>query len=480
MTENAAHDVLVVGAGLAGLATAVRAAELGLRVTVLERSTEDLYLCNSRYTGGLFHIAMDDMGGAPQWVADNVTRVTRGEMERELAETLAANARRTLAWMQRQGVRFIRAGYDGLRRHSLAPPGIRRTGLAWRGRSGDVMLRTLAEALRRHGGRIERGCEARHLVMTKGRCAGLVVRRNGSETTWLARAVVLADGGFQADPELVARYISPAPEKLLTRNAGTGRGAGLRMASEVGAALKGLDSFYGHLHYRPAMTDGRFWPYPVLDSLAGAGILVDGTGRRFCDEGLGGVYATNAIAKLPDPLSTFVVFDDAIWKGPGRDWLLPANPYLIRAGGELTSGTTLADLAAKTGLPAEALSQTVAAHNDAVLAGKPIEPARTLAAKGWPIRQGPFHALPVCAGITYTMGGILTDTRARVLSEERTVIPGLLAVGATTGGLEGGSFSGYSGGLSKSSVFGLIAGETLAETLQAPKAAKAVAGAANG
>ncbi|MFZ2871575.1 FAD-dependent oxidoreductase, partial [Zavarzinia sp.] len=343
------QDLVVVGAGLAGLSTAVRAAESGLAVTVLEASGDEAYLCNSRYTGGLFHIAMDDMAGDPAWVLDNLVRATRGETDPALAGVLTANARRTLDWLRRQGIRFIKAGPDGLRRNSLAPPGVRQTGLHWRGRAGDVMLRTLGERLVRLGGRIRRGAVAEELILRDGSCAGVIARIDGERVECPARAVVLADGGFQADAELMRRFISPAPERLLMRNARSGRGAGLRMAEAAGAALRGTDRFYGHIQYREAMTDERFWPYPVLDSLATAGIVVDGTGRRFCDEGLGGVYVTNEIARLADPLSAVIIFDDAIWNGPGTDWLLPANPFLLQAGGRLTSAASVAELAGALG-----------------------------------------------------------------------------------------------------------------------------------
>lgn len=461
-------DVVVVGAGLAGLCAAVRAAEGGLRVRVIEKSTEDAYLCNSRYTGGLFHIAMDDMAGDPAWVVDNIRRAMHGETDEDLATTLAANARRTLAWLKQQGIRFIKAGPDGLRQNSLAPPGVRQTGLHWQGRAGDVMLRTLADVLRRRGGTLSRGVEALALVMEGGCCNGLRVRENGAEAVLHAHAVVLADGGFQADMELMRRFVSPAPERLLMRNARTGSGAGLRMAEAVGAKLVGMQSFYGHIQYRAAMEDERFWPYPVLDSLATAGIVVDGTGVRFCDEGLGGVHVTNAIARLADPLSAVIVFDDAIWNGPGTDWLLPANPYLLSAGGALVSEPTLEALAEKLSIPTNRLAQTVAAYNAKAQDGAAAAPARTTTSyKAWPILKAPFHAIPVCAGVTYTMGGIATDARARVLSTQGAPIPGLFAAGATTGGLEGGSRSGYSGGLSKSSVFGLITGDTLLDQLAA-------------
>ncbi|MDB5363652.1 MAG: hypothetical protein JWO51_4949 [Rhodospirillales bacterium] len=467
MTGTEQIDVVVVGAGLAGLTAGIRAAEADLRVRVIEQSTDEAYLCNSRYTGGLFHIAMEDMTGDAAWVRANIERATRGEGNGELATALASNAKRTLIWLKQQGVRFITAGPDGLRRNSLAPPGVRQTGLHWQGRAGDVMLRTLADALRRRSGTLTRGVAAQSLVMEDGRCVGVRVLENGQASEIRARSVVLADGGFQANADLVKRFISPAPDRLLMRNARTGQGSGLKMAEDVGASLVGTESFYGHIQYREAMTDERFWPYPVLDSLATAGVVLNSDGERFCDEGLGGVYVTNAIAKLADPLSAVILFDDAIWNGPGTDWLLPANPFLLNAGGKLISAPTIEQLAAQLSLPADKLRATIDGYNSGVAAGQMVAapPRTTSPYKPWPVAKGPFHAIPVCAGVTYTMGGIATNAKAQVLSQGGAVIPGLLAAGATTGGLEGFSFSGYSGGLSKSSVFGLIAGDTLAETL---------------
>ena len=79
MAQPNINDVIVIGAGLAGLATANKVAEAGFKVSVLEKSTDDLYLCNSRYTGGLFHIAMEDMAGEPDWVRTNLEHATRGK-----------------------------------------------------------------------------------------------------------------------------------------------------------------------------------------------------------------------------------------------------------------------------------------------------------------------------------------------------------------------------------------------------------------
>jgi len=470
MTQQQAADVLVIGAGLAGLAAANKAAEDGLRVTVLEQSTDAAYLCNSRYTGGLFHVAMDDMAGDPDWMKANLEHATRGTTDPALATALTQNARRTLRWLSSLGVRFIQAGPDGLRRNSLSPPGVRQTGLNWRGRAGDVLLRTLGERLQARGGQVLRGMAAQRLLMEGGQCVGVEVTPQGGQARHLpSRAVVIADGGFQANPELVRRFITARPERLLQRNAGSGQGAGLLMAEAVGAKLVGTDRFYGHLQHRKAMTDEALWPYPVLDSLATGGLVVDGAGRRFCNEGLGGVYVTNAIAQLPDPLSAVIVFDEAIWNGPGRDWLLPANPYLLSAGGNVVSAPSLPELAAQLGLDPATLVDTVDRYNRLVEGGPAgDQPARSATPyKAWPVRQGPFHAIEVCAGITYTMGGIATDAQGRVLNAQDQAIPGLYAAGACTGGLEGGGeAAGYSGGLSKSAVFGLLTGEAIVARLR--------------
>ncbi|MBP1848420.1 fumarate reductase flavoprotein subunit [Rhizobium petrolearium] len=469
MKETArSQDVLIVGGGLAGMSSAIRAAELGLSVRVIEQGTGEHYLCNSRYTGGLFHIGMEDMRSEPAELIARLKRVTGGETRVSLATMLARNAARAIAWLRTQGVGLIRVGPDGLRQNSLAPPGVRNTGLNWHWRAGDVMLRTLNKRLAELGGRFDQGVIARKIVAKNGRVSGLLVSRNGREERLDAPVVILCDGGFQAKRELIGRYISPAPDRLLMRNAETGRGNGLEMAEAVGAKLIGMESFYGHIQYREAMTDGRFWPYPVMDSLCVSGLLVDRAGNRFCDESIGGVHAANCMARLDDPLGCHVIFDEAIWQGPGRDWLLPANPYLERAGGRLISENSLDQLAFRIGLDPKALARSVAAWNAAIDGQGAFEPDRSNAAyKAHPIRTSPFHAVPLCAGVTYTMGGILTDAAAQVLDAEERPIPGLLAAGACTGGLEGFSRDGYSGGLSKSATFGMIAGETAATLARA-------------
>ena len=182
------------------------------------------------------------------------------------------------------------------------------------------------------------------------------------------------------------------------------------------------------------------------------------------------VSVANAVATLDDPLSSTCVFDHTIWEQPGRNGLIPANPHLVNEGAALFEGGDLDTLAAKTGLNATALKQTVASFNAALTASggaAQFTPAdgitrRNKKYKPMPIVRPPFYAVPMVSGITYTMGGIVINTHAQALREDGSAIPGLYAAGAATGGLEGGPQIGYVGGLAKSGITGLAAAEHIA------------------
>ena len=233
---------------------------------------------------------------------------------------------------------------------------------------------------------------------------------------------------------MVRAHISPAPEKLLARNGGTATGDGLRMAQAVGAASTGLATFYGHLHSRDAMHSDRLWPRPYADEIAAAGIVIDADGRRFADEGIGGIYLSNVVARLPDPLGATIIFDQPIWDGPpGRGHAQPPNPLLPEAGGTLHRAGTIAELAGLIGIAPQRLEQLVSEYNAAVDAGTLhllSPPRRSDRYKAWPIRTAPFYALPICAAITNTMGGIAVDGNGAVLDEQRHA-----AAGPVRGGL---------------------------------------------
>ncbi len=465
MAAEQNFDVAVIGGGLAGMVAANRAAQLGKRVVVLEQGSDDRYLCNSRYTGGSFHICIRDIMADEAVLIQAITEVTGGFVTEPLAKMIAGDGRRAVRWLQEEGARFMRADVASHRGWMLAPPPVVRPGLNWQGRGGDVTLRQLEANLVKRGGALVRCARAQSLVMEGGACHGVVVKQADGEVTYRASAVVIADGGFPGNLDMLRKYVCPNPERIVQRNAGTGQGDGLRMAMEAGAGTKGLDRFYGHVLSRDAMTNEKLWPYPYLDNILHTAVVVGPSGERFVDEGRGGVYVANAIARLPDPLSSAVVFDQAIWEAGGRQGIIAANPHLPLAGGTLLKADTLAELARQLNMPAAGLEATVAAYN-AAIAGNSLDklsPARrTTRYQAQAILKAPFYAIPACAGITTTFGGIAVNEHSQALTESGAAIPGLYAAGGSTGGLEGGPEIGYVGGLVKCGVTGVRAAEHIA------------------
>ena len=463
-------EIVVVGGGLAGLVAGVRAAELGAGTTVLEAGT-GRYPSNSRYTGGVFHLAFRDVTSPPDELARALRAASEGFSDDDLLRALADDAGTCIEWLADHGAVFDRGGEAEWMSRMLVPFSLQVPGFSehWPDKGAERLLGRLAERLTATGGQLLLGTRARSLVTESRRVTGVVVTgEDGAQRTLRADAVVIADGGFQGNADLVRRYISPDPSRLCQRGAGTGRGDGLAMAQAVGARLVHMDRFYGHVQASEAVSDDRVWPYPILDLVTSSAVVVDGSGRRFADEGLGGVPMANAIARLEDPLSAFVVMDTAIWEGAGRTFLLPPNPTLAERGVQIHRADTIEALAGLIGVPPEALADTVATYNRARVAGTlgRLDPPRTsagstLAATAEPIEQGPFLAIRLAAGITYTMGGIAIDADARVVDEVGDVIPGLFAAGSATGGFEGGPKSVYLGGLTKAAVFGKRAAESV-------------------
>ena len=464
--DSPRFDLVIVGGGLAGLAAGLRASELGLRAVVLEQGSAPGYLCNTRMSGGVIHAAYRQVMRPEQDLRTAIDKATGGFSRPDLVQAVAQDGRKLVRWLQGHGVQFLTASGYEYHKWTLAPPPQNRPGLQWPGRGGDVMMQRITARMLAAGGQLHLGMRARSLHMQGGQCVGLQASaRTGQSVAYAAKAVLLADGGFQGNAQLMHRYVTPEPAAIKQRGAGTGVGDGLSMALEVGAALIDPQAFYGHVLCRDAMQSDQLWPYPMIDTIATSGIVVDGQGQRFVDEGLGGVWIANAIARLQRPLEAVALFDHATWSGPATQRLVPPNPNLVSGGGTIFCQPTLEQLCTRAQLPPAVLA-TVAQYNSALRAGhRPSDqPARTSSASpALPIERAPFYAIPLCAGITYTMGGIQIDGHARVLREDGSAVAGLYAAGATTGGLEGGPQAGYVGGLLKAGVMGLRAAQDLAE-----------------
>lgn len=457
-------DVVIVGAGLAGLTAGVRAAELGLRPIVLEMGDGTQYPCNSRMSGGILHIGFHDPFRPPEELRDLIKRLSDGEANPALAAALAATGARLIDWLQARGARFMRFNAQEAYRWCMSPPRALRAGNDWQDRGPDQILRKLAQDLVRLGGTLQLRAQASSLLLDRGVCVGIAGKARGEPCQWGAAHVILADGGFQSNRSLFEQHIGADFDAVFQRGARTGVGAGLQMAVAAGAALAGTDRFYGHVLCADARQNDNVWPYPEIDAIATAGIVVNQEGRRVVDEGVNGVFLANALATLPGRHSFHAVFDSAIWDGPGTTARIPANPLLEKAGGTVLRADSIEALAALMAIDPVALRHSVDEYDAAVRNDEleRLSVKRSQRIKPHRIAKAPFMAIPVCPGITYTMGGIAINEHAEVLGVDGVPIAGLLAAGATTGGLEGGRNVAYIGGLMKAGSFGLIAAERVA------------------
>ena len=464
-------DLIVVGAGLAGLTAANRSLELGRRALVLEKQTIPRHLCASRANGGVFHVGFRSVTTEPDELVRVIDRATANFVEASVARALADNALRSIRWLQSFGTTFVpMEPTDGWKDYTLAPLGFHdKTMMAWEGLGADRLIDRLEQRIKELGGESQRGVEVTGLIVENGAVAGVTAQTPEGRKSYRAKAVVLADGGFESNKEMLRRYIAAHPENIQMRAPESGNGDGMRLAEAAGGMLVGMEAFYGHVLSADSLHREGLSPFPFLEFLAATGMMVDCSGERFVDETAGGHFTSNALARHGDSLA-HVIFDDAMWNSIGRHFFCPPNPNLVTAGGTLHKADDIETLARKIKLAPERLQQLVDAQNVKVAGNREKDAASAAAraampsyAKGkHPARAfdaPPFYAAPACPAMTSTLGGIAIDAHARVRHKSGGIISDLYAAGSATGGIEGGPEVGYLGGLIKALVFGLLAAE---------------------
>ena len=487
--SNPVADVVVVGAGNAALCAALAAREQGADVLVLEKAPEHLRGGNTYFTGGGFRFpyrgldeiralipdlsdqeaAGIDVGAYPQaQFYDDLMRVTEGLADPDLADALVSKAYPTVLWMRDQGLRWVllygRQAYrvgDKLRFWG---------GLIAEAIGGGAGLSdSLFEIAQRKGVRVQYDSKAVQLEIDSCGCITGITARVGSDFVALhTRAVVLACGGFEANPEMRTRYLGRDWELARVRGTRYNTGEGITMALAIGAQP------YGHWSGCHAVQWDIASP-PFGDRKIGdlfqkhsypLGIIVNVEGRRFVDEGAdfrNYTYAKYGREVLHQPQRTaFQVFDAKVME-------MLRDEYRISAITKATSDT-LDGLADALGIDRDGFVETVRAYNAAVQSGE-FNPA-VLDGKGthgitppksnWaqPLDTPPYTGFAVTCGITFTFGGLRIDAAsAQVLDTEDRPIPGLYAAGELVGGLFYHNYAGGSG-LMAGAVFGRIAGES--------------------
>ncbi|MFC5753666.1 FAD-dependent oxidoreductase [Actinomadura rugatobispora] len=439
-------EVVAVGAGLAGLAAAVAAAEGGARVTILEKRPEiggsTVLSAGLSAFAGTDEQAVAGIADDPATLRRDLLETGRHRNDPALVEVYCSDQLATYRWLRGLGIVYgevhAASGQSVPRSH---PTDTR------------VLVRTLLDRARSLGAAFRPGTGAHRLIVEDGAVRG--VRTTGGEEL-RADAVVLASGGFSRNPELLDRF-APRMGRALRGGAEGSTGDGLLMAWKAGAGVIDTPYIKGTFGIHPD-PDGAEGGTGILAIYKGA-IAVDRSGRRFVDESLPYKEVGDACLDRDGGIA-FQIFDAAVMER--SDPSVPIYDFAARTGnGLLHTAPTLAELARDIGVPADALEATVAEYNAAIESGRPDPFGRATLSGGVgapvPIAVPPFYAHPSTAVVLATYCGLTIDPDMRVLDVFGEVIPGLYAAGEVVGGLHG---AGYVTGTSigKAAVFGRRAG----------------------
>lgn len=485
------YDVVVVGAGNAALCAALSAAENGAKVVVLEKASVEERGGNSLFTAGGFRFVHDgiqdvrkdvltDLSDAEveqivlpklpeELFHEDLDRVTEGQTDPMLADILIGRSRETMVWMRSHGVRFIpmfgRQSYkvEG-KHHFYGGVNIEAVG------GGFGLVEALIKRCEKMGIEILYSTALRSLLQDEGGAVtGVRVKGPSGFKNIGARAVVLACGGFEANPRMRAAYLGPGWESCRVRGTRHNTGDGIQAALDIGAqAFGGWSSCHA---VQWDISAPPFGDRVVLDNFQKhsypIGIVVNLEGKRFVDEGAdfrNHTYAKYGREVMKQPKRAAVQLFDAKTIDMVRD------EYRIKQVTKFTSDT-LEGLAESLGIEKEGLLATVrefnaacqpGSYNPAVLDGVKtagISPPKS----NWalPIDKAPFTGFAVTCGITFTFGGLKIDDRGAVQDTTEHTIPGLYAAGELVGGIFWGNYLGGAG-LMSGAVFGRLSGASAA------------------
>ena len=482
-------DVVVVGAGGAGMTAAITAAAEGKTVVILE--SQSMVGGNSvRATGGMNAgktVYQDEnefgesagvektLKTAAEKYADNETITAlaktvseqwaayqanptgyfdsvelmeldtmiggKGINDPELVETLCANSADAIDWLDEHGITLHNvSSFGGASVKRIHRP------VNAEGKTvsvGSYMIPLLQENCEKAGVKMMLDTTATE-ILTDANGAAVGVKATGASgetVTVNAKAVILASGGFGANLDMVVKY-KPELKGFMTTNAPGIQGQGIEMAEAIGAATVDMDQIQIH----PTVEANT--AALITEGLRGDGaILINEEGQRFIDEvGTRDVVSAAEIAQTGS--YSWLVVDQAM-----ADASSVIQGYIKK--GYTVTGSTYEELGKAMGVDAAAFAETMEKWNGYVEAKNDPDFGRTSFAN--PLNTAPYYAVKVTAGVHHTMGGLKINANTEVLNEKGEVIPGLFAAGEVTGGVHGANRLGGNA-VADFTVFGRIAG----------------------
>ncbi|MGZ8155806.1 MAG: FAD-dependent tricarballylate dehydrogenase TcuA [Burkholderiales bacterium] len=488
-------DVVIVGKGNAALCAALAARDGGASVIMLEAASVDESGGNSRFAGGVMRFAYDGVKDLQKltdippeevesvdWESntqdefyDDLYSVTSFRTDPQLSELLITRSLDTMVWVRSQGAKFVpnyrhQSGIvNGKRKFFGRMP-------LWMHGGGPGLVQSLTETAEKKGVQIFYETRGVSLIYDGERVLGVNARSKGKPVEFRGKAVILACGGFEANPEWRTRYLGPGWELAKVRGTRFNTGEGLKMALDIGAAS------YGNWSGRHAVSWERYAPEFGDLSIPESSyrhsfplsLMINAEGKRFVDEGAefyNYTYAKYGAEVLKQPQQFAYQLFDAKTKPLLRPEYNDKQVTKVAA-------NTLEELAQKMeGVNAEGFLKTIREYNAGVKKDVPfnqavkdgkctvgIDPPKSNWAN--PLDTPPYEAYAVTCGITFTFGGLRTiPETGQVIDVNFNPIAGLYTAGEMLGGLFYFNYPAGTG-LVSGAVFGKIAGKNAAAALR--------------
>ncbi|MFZ5969096.1 MAG: FAD-dependent oxidoreductase [Bacillota bacterium] len=409
-SKDATADVLVIGGGGAGLVSAITAAENGANVILVEKMPAvggNTIISATGITAS--DTKVHEEAGISYTVEDHFKQTIetgKGFADEKLVRVLVENSSDAIDWLLSLGLK--------LKVKSAEEP-------FWilpvEGHYGAQLVKAYqAEAGKYKNLDIRVNTKATELVVEEGKVVGAKVEGKDGEYVIKAKSVILATGGLNNAPEMIAEY-NPKYKGVHTEMTTPGpTGDGIRMAVAVGAQLRDMEYF----QMRPLSANGHWYKEIIVNEEGKGGILVNQKAERFADETMKPWDLASEILKQEEGIA-YIVFDTDVYNTKDGKKAFEQ--------GKGVTADTIEELAGKLGIDPVKLKETVDAYN----AGQDAFNRKTMGK----VSVGPFYGVKTLPSSHYTMGGVAINENAQVLNEEGTVIEGLYAAGEIVGGLYG-------------------------------------------
>lgn len=445
--KNDSCDIVIIGAGGAGLTAATEAASRGKKVIVLEK----MAACGGNTisaTGGLnaSETSIQKKLGIEDSNDSYFNDTMKGGYSKnnpDLVRNMVEQSAATVDWLISIGADLTDVG-------KMAGSSNKRTHRPQGGAAvGAHLIPVLVKAAENAGAEIRLSSKVTEIIEDKGRAAGVKVSAKNGDYAIRAKAVIIASGGFGANPDMVVSYKANLKGFGTTNHKGA-TGDAFDMVKKFNAALTQMDEIQTH----PTVVPGN--GTMITEAVRGNGaIIVNRDGKRFCTEMATRDVMSKAILEQKGQ-TAYILFDQDV-----RESLKAIEGYVKK--GLLTEGATVAELAAKLEIPADALEATMAEYASIQASGNdPL--GRKANEMPRPLTKGPFYACEIGPAIHHTMGGIVINTKAEVIDVNGNAVPGLYAAGEVTGGIHGGNRLGGNA-VADICIYGKIAADTACDSL---------------